>query len=276
MNETVNPHTWRGMPDPVRHSVTWRRVPLLALRITAVLLNTVLLLVPYVLLRLVDMIAPTRKFASHVARIWARVNLEIIGLRLVRRGRLAAKTQVFVANHSSWLDIWALQAVLPGYFVAKSEVRSWPLIGFLARLSGAEFIQRNRRHSVQHTDRLRERLELGHALCFFPEGTSTDGLRVLPFKSTLFAAVYEYGQHADLQVQPVSVRYKTKPGLPTHFYALWGGMNLFHHLISVLGHSRNGKLEIILHEPVKAQGFTDRKALSHYCEQAVRDGLEQP
>lgn len=274
MNETVNPHTWRGMPDPARHSVTWRHSPRLALRLFAVLLNTALLLVPYVLLRLLDLMVPSQQFSPYIARIWARVNLEIIGLRLVRRGKLVAKTQVFVANHSSWLDIWAMQSVLPGYFVAKSEVRSWPLIGFLARLSGAEFIQRNRRHSARHTNRLRERLELGHALCFFPEGTSTDGLRVLPFKSTLFAAVYEFGQHADLQVQPVSVRFHADASLPAHFYALWGGMNLLHHLISVLSHSRNGKLEITLHAPVKAKNFNDRKALSLHCETAVRKGLE--
>lgn len=262
------------MPDPVAHAVTWRHAPRLALRLVAVLLNTALLFVPYVLLRLVDLIVPSRQLSPYIARIWARLNLEIIGLRLVRRGKLAPKTKVFVANHSSWLDIWALQAVLPGYFVAKSEVRSWPLVGFLARLSGAEFIQRNRRQSAKHANRLRERLDLGHALCFFPEGTSTDGLRVLPFKSTLFAALFEFGQHAELQVQPVSVRYKADRGLPTHFYALWGGMSLFQHLIGVLSHSRNGKLEITLHKPVKVQSFTDRKALSNYCEQAVREGLE--
>ena len=275
MNQSVNPHTWRGMPDPVRHAVTWRHAPRLAWRLVAVLLNTLLLLVPYVLLRLVDLMVPSRQISPYIARIWARVNLEIIGLRLVCRGKLATKAQVFVANHSSWLDIWALQAVLPGYFVAKSEVRSWPLIGFLARLSGAEFIQRNRRHSAKHSNRLRERLELGHALCFFPEGTSTDGLRVLPFKSTLFAAVFEYGQHTNLQVQPVSVRYQADPSLPPHFYALWGGMSLFHHLISVLSHSRHGKLEIVLHKPVQAQNFIDRKELSLYCEHTVRNGLEQ-
>ena len=93
-----------------------------------------------------------------------------------------------VANHASWLDIFALNAPQRIYFVSKDEVRDWPGIGWLARATGTVFIARKSREAGVQARLFETRMAAGHRLLFFPEGTSTDGRRVLPFKTTLFAA----------------------------------------------------------------------------------------
>ena len=111
-----------------------------------------------------------------------------IGLRMSVRGTPMSHPGAVVANHSSWLDIIVLNAAKRVFFVSKAEVSSWPGIGFLANITGTVFIRRERRDSKLQKNLFQTRLGLGHKLLFFPEGTSTDSLRVLPFKSTLFAA----------------------------------------------------------------------------------------
>ena len=119
-----------------------------------------------------------------------------------------------------------------------------------------------------------ERLIQGHALCFFPEGTSTDGQRVLPFKSTLFASLHKFGAGRDIWVQPASVIYHPAPHLSDDFYGLWGDMAMLGHLTSVLARSRGGRAEIWLHDPVRTSDFPDRKALARHCERIIRAGVE--
>ena len=98
--------------------------------------------------------------------------------RIVVGGALLVGAGAMVANHSSWLDIFALNAAKRLYFVSKSEVAGWPVIGWLARATGTVFIKRKQRDAMRHIEVLRDRFLAGHTLLFFPEGTSTDGLRI--------------------------------------------------------------------------------------------------
>ncbi len=116
-----------------------------------------------------------------------------------------------VANHSSWLDIFTLNASQRIYFVAKSEVSGWPGIGWLARATGTVFITRKGTEAKRQQDLFEARLRAGHQLLFFPEGTSTDALRVLPFKPTLFQAFFTHGLDRVLFIQPVTVVYHAPP-----------------------------------------------------------------
>jgi 1-acyl-sn-glycerol-3-phosphate acyltransferase len=118
----------------------------------------------------------------------------------------------YVANHSSWLDILVLNASKRMYFVAKAEVAGWAGIGWLARGTGTVFVRRDRAEAAKQAALFETRLHAGHRLLFFPEGTSTDGLRVLPFRPTLFAAFFADGLRDSLQVQPVSVAYPRRRG----------------------------------------------------------------
>ncbi len=213
-----------------------------------------------------------RPVTAHIPRLVSRWALAILGLRVTRQGTPLRGAGAVVANHVSWLDIFVLNAQAPVWFVAKAEVAGWPFIGWLARATGTLFIRRDRREAATQVRLLQKRLELGHRLLFFPEGTSTDGLRVLPFKSTLFSAFLMPEMPPDLLIQPVSVAYTPPPGREARFYGWWGDMALAPHLLMVLAAWPQGQVRLTWHAPLRASDFSDRKALAAACEQVVREG----
>ena len=178
-----------------------------------------------------------------------------------------------VANHSSWLDIFALNASKRIYFVSKAEVAKWPGIGWLARATGTVFIKRDRHEAVSQIAVFKERLSAGHKLLFFPEGTSTDGLLVLPFKPTLFAAFFDPALADTLRLQAVTLNYVAPVGVDPRFYGWWGDMAFGPHLLSTLATQKQGKVTVIYHTPVKLTDFADRKVLAKTLEEHVRAGL---
>ncbi|HHB81751.1 MAG TPA: 1-acyl-sn-glycerol-3-phosphate acyltransferase, partial [Aliiroseovarius sp.] len=204
----------------------------------AVLLVAVLLvgLAVLLILRLVEraVVGPARPITAPIPRVVGRVALVILGLPVSRRGTPLKGRGAVVANHASWLDIFVLNGQQNIWFVAKAEVAAWPFIGWLARATGTLFIRRDRREATRQVALFQERLDMGHRLLFFPEGTSTDGMRVLPFKSTLFSAFLKPELASDLVIQPVSVAYIAPPGADTRFYGWWGEMSLGPHLFKVL------------------------------------------
>lgn len=217
-------------------------------------------------------LAPVRKRAPAVVRLWATAALPLLGLRRSVTGAPMAGEGVFVANHSSWIDIVALQSVTRVSFIAKAEISDWPGIGLIGRRIGTLFVERRASQARVHSDALGERLGAGDRLCLFAEGTSSDGRRVLPFKSTLFGALIDPAHGAGFRVQPVTVVFFARPPLPETFYAWWGDMNFASHLFAVLALSRNGQVRIAFRDPLEPGAFADRKALAAACEDAVRRG----
>ncbi len=195
-----------------------------------------------------------------------------IGLRTAVHGRPMSGRVALVANHASWLDIFALNAQAPVCFVSKSEVAGWPGIGWLARITGTVFIDRDRKQARTQTELFEARLLAGHRLLFFPEGTSTDGLRVLPFKTTLFAAFLSDHLRSRLTLQPVSVSFHAPPGEVASFYGWWGSTGFGAHALRVLAAPRQGRVQLLYHPPLIVADFHHRKALAAACEAAVRDG----
>jgi len=209
-------------------------------------------------------------------RLWSRAGLWLIGLGLVVRGAPVA-VGALVCNHCSWADILTLRSVKLMYFVAKAEVRHWPAVGFITAVTGTVYIERKRSQAKQQEQILRERIAANQLLIFFPEATSTDGLRVLPFKSSLFSAFFHDHHGVDLWIQPVTLRYTPAPGsgLPPSFYGWWGDMGLGGHIWAVMSRSFGGRAEVIFHQPVKPRAFRDRKALAEYCGAVVARGLTE-
>lgn len=195
------------------------------------------------------------------------------GITFSHHGKPMPEHGAIVANHASWMDIFTLHAAKRIYFVSKAEVRGWPGIGALARATGTIFINRDRRESKAQEITLRERLSIGHKLLFFPEGTSTDALRVLPFKSTLFAAFYHPDLRHKLSVQPVTVIYRAPDEQPANYYGWWGDMSFGNSLIRTIGAARQGSVEVIYHPPLKVAEYPDRKALSKACEEIIRAAM---
>lgn len=214
-------------------------------------------------------------FHFGVARFWSRACLWCAGVKLRVTGK-PVHHGALVANHSSWLDILALRATRLIYFVSKAEVANWPGVGFITRITGTVFIERRRSQAKAQEAILRERIAADQTLCFFPEGTSTDGLRVLPFKSSLFSAFFEDGQGTDILIQPVTVRYTPNAdlSLPDNFYGWWGDMSFEGHIWDVVTRSSGGLVEVIFHPAVPASDFPDRKALADHCQQRVAGGME--
>ncbi|MEM6423235.1 MAG: lysophospholipid acyltransferase family protein [Pseudomonadota bacterium] len=207
-----------------------------------------------------------------VAQAWSRGGLWLAGLRLKIEGERISGGAL-VANHCSWLDILALRAVCLMYFVSKAEVADWPGVGFVTRVTGTIFVERRRSQAKAQEAVLRSRIAADQLLIFFPEGTSTDGERVLPFKSSLFSAFYEEGAGADLLVQPVSLRYRPAPGsgLPDSFYAWWADMSFYGHVFEVFARSRGGTVTVRFLPPLRPAEAGDRKALAAACGAAVAE-----
>ncbi|SDF74969.1 lysophospholipid acyltransferase family protein [Thalassobaculum litoreum] len=244
-----------------------------AIRLTTYLLLT-LSLIPVqafaVLFRL--------RLAERLPRFYHRLCTRILGIQVVVRGRRVRERPVlFVANHVSYLDITALGSVVTGGFIAKSEVAGWPLFGILAKLQRTVFIARKRTAVAKHGDEIAQRLEAGDNLILFPEGTSGDGTRVLPFKSAFFSVAERRPRGQALTVQPVSIAYTRLNEVPLGrglrpFFAWYGDMDLLPHLWTV---AALGKLTVVIefHAPVTVDEVGSRKALATKVQDQVAGGL---
>lgn len=216
-----------------------------------------------------------RPVTPFLTQFVCRAAFVILGIGYRVRGRPMHHRGAVVANHSSWLDIFALNACQRVYFVSKAEVAAWPGIGWLARATGTAFIARDRKEAKVQQDLFETRIRAGHKLLFFPEGTSTDGQRVLAFKPTLFQAFFSEELEHVMQIQPVSVIYHAPAGRDRRFYGWWGDMPLVPHLLLTLAEWRQGRVEVVFHDPVSVEDFASRKALSARCEAQVRAGLTE-
>jgi len=205
------------------------------------------------------------------------IRIRVIGTPVQGEGVL------MVANHTSWLDILIFSATARVSFVAKAEVASWPLFSTLAKLQETVFVERTRRsQTAQARDQIRERLLAGDALVLFPEGTSNDGNRVLPFKSALMGAaeatvgVDETGRARHVQVQPVSTAYVAVHGMPMGrenrpLFAWYGDMELVPHLWESL---KTGPIDVVIefHPPLSVDTIGGRKELATIAESIIRHG----
>jgi 1-acyl-sn-glycerol-3-phosphate acyltransferase len=207
-----------------------------------------------------------------ITKRWSGGVLEIFGLTLEVEGephlRTGREPVMMVGNHISWIDIYAYLSVGDFRFVAKSEVKAWPLIGWFARNIGTIFVERDRpRDAVRVGRELRDALEAGHAICLFPEGTTTDGSVVLPFSSVLISAAVDRG----VPVQPVSIAYRRPDGGACTRTAFTGDATLVASIWELAGGGRS-VVRLSFLDPIPTAGI-DRRALARCAEDAVRASL---
>jgi len=227
---------------------------------------------------------PRRKTFPHRYHRWV---CRLFGIRVVAIGQpVQGRGVLMAANHTSYFDIIVLSAAARVSFIAKKEVNSWPFFGSLARLQETVFVERERRsQTATARDEIRKRLQDGDALVLFPEGTSSDGNQVLPFRSALMgAAEFEIGADAQGQaqhvpVQPVSVTYVGLYGVPMGrenrpLFAWYGDMNLVPHLWEAV---KSGPIDVVVefHPPMTVDSAGGRKALAAAAEAVVRAGQAQ-
>ncbi len=237
---------------------------------------------PAMLVQAACLLAPGRAKVEF-ARIYWAVFTRLIGIEVRVIGQRAAGSDgrpiMFVSNHSSWIDVPVLGGVLDGCFVAKGDVATWPIIGLIARLGRTVFVSRSRASTLRERDAMQATLRAGDKLILFPEGTSSDGSRVLPFRSSFFALA-EVNPGEDLStiplIQPVSVVYDRLGGLPAGrasrpVFAWYGDMNIASHFWRLTQHI-GLRATVLLHAPLDPARYADRKALSQAVWQICADG----
>jgi 1-acyl-sn-glycerol-3-phosphate acyltransferase len=225
---------------------------------------------------------PGRAKVAFPRFFWGRF-ARTLGIEVRVVGELASKGTdrpvIFVSNHSSWVDVPVVGSVLPGSFVAKGDIEGWPVIRTIARLGRTVFVSRQRGTTVRERDAMQAVLARGDNLILFPEGTSSDGSRVLPFRSSFFAVAQ--GKAGDFAswpplIQPVSVVYDRLNGLPAGrssrpVFAWYGDMDIASHFWRMTQHL-DMRATVLLHAPLDPAAFPDRKSLSRAVWQTVADG----
>ena len=226
---------------------------------------------------------PLQALLIFVPRIWPivpilfhRFMLAVMRVKVHVTGPMPQAGTLIVANHLSWFDILVIGALTPLSFVAKSEVKSWPLFGQMAMLQRTVFVDRRRgRHNKTDANALARRLKKRHSIVIFAEATNSDGIKVLRFKSTLLAGIEG---HKDVPVQAMTMAYRRIHNIAMGrrqrmSYAWLGDVGLLAHLYFMLS-APPSSVEITFHQPLPAEAKADRKQMTRMLYQQVSKGLE--
>ncbi|HEY2023722.1 lysophospholipid acyltransferase family protein, partial [Paraburkholderia sp.] len=204
-------------------------------------------------------------------RAWSLKMLRLCGLRLVVHNDAARLDTgaLVVANHISWIDIYVINAWRPTPFVSKAEIRQWPVVGWLAQQLDTVFIQREKRSDAKRImHELSERLSAGELMCVFPEGTTSDGLALLPFHANLFQAAVSAG----VPVQPVCLMYEDAQGRQSTAPAYIDDLSLSESLDRLL---RGAPLTAHVYVGEALAPGADRRALAAQAQDAIAHALQE-
>lgn len=210
------------------------------------------------------------KIAAEQRKIWAQSVARIIGMKVIVKGDAPKPPFFLVSNHLSYIDVWVLFSLLECTFIAKSEVKSWPIIGFVLSKSGMLFVNRERRTDVKRVnEEISKSLTDHQGIVLFPEGTTSIGADILPFKTSLF----QYPSSEMIPVSCASISYKTPESEEPAYKSLcwWDDTTLFKHLFYLF----------VMKEFTATVTFSDnkiinsnRKLLAKLAEDAVRSSFE--
>jgi lyso-ornithine lipid O-acyltransferase len=246
-----------------------------AFRLLSFLLVTLILVPIYLLVRALRI----RPVIRWMPVAYHRFVCIILGIRVRVHGeRSDVIPTLYVCNHVSYLDIVVLGGLIPGSFVAKAEVATWPFFSTLAKAQRTIFIERSSGKTSHSRDEMMKRLNTGDNLLLFPEGTSSDGTRVLPFRSALFGVAQLRRDEKPITVQSVAIAYTRLDGIPLGRYwrplfAWFGDLDLVPHLWQMvcLGET---EAVVTFFPPVDIEKLGDRKKLADYCFKQVSGAVQ--
>lgn len=254
--------------------VSWLRV---ALCMSVLIFGTLLLLPVQLVLLWLDL--PQRRT---LPRYWHRMACKLVGIRVRVHGVIdPQRPLMLVANHASWKDILVLGSVADVAFIAKSEVRSWPVFGILALLQKTIFVEREQKRSTgRQVNEIGSRMAGGEVVVLFPEGTTSDGNRLLEIKTSLFgaaAAAVPLSPTGMVHVQPVAIAYTGIHGMPMGRYhrpiAAWpGDIGLAPHLLGVL-YEGAVDVDVVFGQQITYTADSNRKVVSRAVEKELREML---
>jgi len=246
-----------------------------ALKFAVFILGT-LALVPFQLVYMLVVWRPRRQ--SPIVRAWFVFVRELLQIKvtLIDRKNLSRRQKIFLGNHISYLDIIVLGAAFDCFFVAKSDVASWPVFGFLSKIGGTIFISRQRTQIKNQIPLLKKHIERRKSLFLFPEGTTSNGRRVLPFKSSLLNVLPLL--HKKPVIQPISLAYTHINGRhmatqEDYDTAAWyGDMTLAPHLWNVFK-QQSLHATIYVHPKLGFYEVSDIKRLTAEIQEKVSEGF---
>lgn len=216
------------------------------------------------------------RFAYIYPRAYHAFLCRLFGIRIIVEGDIETEGRVvYVGNHISYLDIEVIGSVLTGTFIAKKEVESWPILGILGKMQRTLYISRSPKDAQRETGVMLERLEENIPLIIFPEGTSSDGTNVLPFKTSFFEILL----NRNVKIQPFTISVMEVDGKPVTStavrdqYTWYGDMTMEPHLWA-FAKGRGAVVKVIFQKPVLSNEFNNRKALSAACYEGVVKGLD--
>jgi len=242
------------------------------IKLILIISSLLILFIPFVTFRLLKI-----NIYKSIPRYFHLSFLKTLNINIKMVGKIyTQKPGLLISNHASWIDISILSSLTNISFIAKSEVAKWPLFGFLAKMQDTLFIERRPMKARHQRNEIKNILLKGKRLVLFPEGTSSDGNRVLKFKSTLFSVMEnEKNTKNSYAVQAVTICYKGINGLPMSrserpYISWWGDMGLLSHIWNMLSF-RSAEVIVIAHEPIL--DILDRKVLSELTWKQVAYGL---
>jgi len=234
---------------------------------TLKILLHILFVIPLCLLILIS----TKKQQEKIIQFWCKrllsifkIKVEVLGLDSFLSNQ---KQYLMVANHISWIDIIVIQSIKPSIFVAKSDVASWPLFGWVAQMTGTIFIKRDKVSDIKKALKKMKRRLMKRSVCIFPEGTSTNGRYLLPFKSNLFQASIDTNK----SILPLCLRYKQK-SVYSDKVAFVGDMSLVDSIMKIKNEN-DISVEVDVLQPIRPRG--NRKELAVYIQEIIHKNLSQ-
>jgi len=227
----------------------------------------ILLVVPLCLLIFIS----TKNQQERIIRFWCKrllsifeISVEVTGLE---SNLMNQKKYLMVANHISWMDIIVIQSIKPCIFVAKSDVASWPLFGWVAQMTGTIFIKRDKISDIKKALKKMKRRLIKRSVCIFPEGTSTNGRYLLPFKSNLFQSSID----TQKSILPLCLRYEQK-NIYTDKTAFVDDMSLLDSIIKIK-QEKDIRVVVEILQPIRPR--YNRKELASYTQEIIRKNLSQ-
>jgi 1-acyl-sn-glycerol-3-phosphate acyltransferase len=246
--------------------------------VALILFLTTLVLLPFHFLAILFQ----DRAANYAPHIWHKVACWSLGIKITYKGKISRdRPLMIVSNHVSWLDILVLGASAPLVFIAKSEVRDWPVFGVLAKLQRSVFIERHRRGKTgEQVSTIAQRMKQGDVVVLFPEGTTSDGNFILPFKSALFGAAQSAQEgmtSSQLTIQPVCIAYCSAHGIPLgraarHLAAWPGDVPLLPHVGDIIAEGSLG-IEITFSPPLAFEHPMKRSEIARLCEESITSSL---
>ena len=213
----------------------------------------------------------SKRISQKIVQIFHKLLLWLINVNVEVEGKSnpGDVPTLYISNHLSYLDIPVLGSKLNGRFIAKNEISNWPIMGYLSKIGNTIFINRNLSFLKRNKSIIYDFISKGNSIILFPEGTTSDGIRVLRFKSSLLTSL----EQKNILIQPIVINYESINGMPLNRWlkpiiAWYGDMDLKPHLINVLK-LFSIKAKITFLPPLNGKDFTNRKDMTSTLHHAI-------